>query len=169
MRKPLALLFLLSLLIAPLGAMYRVKKAQAGDSIGYSPLRSDVSSYHAAATTAESTTFSTTAGPVHGIPTSGNPHVMVYSSFSVASATCVFSCTLWHKKSDGTWQFLGTSAANATATGAGSGVVDKDGRFPNLANLDFDTRGADYVDIRCAAPSSGNVTTMAWCYGLVSK
>ena len=171
---------LLGLAVA-LGALsLRAPSSNAGDSIGYSYLRTApvTPAAHTIASSADATTWGV---PLNAQPTLGNPDVVGFAEFDTASATCAISCGLYYKLNPGDSGYVASVAsyvyvgqgrlvsASATATGAGSGVTDGAGLFPALAQCVFDTGGAPYYDLRIGTPSSGQVSVKQWCYGLKSQ
>lgn len=112
----------------------------------------------------------TWATPLRPSKTFGNPKAAVYANLSVAAATVVIDCGLYHYAPDtDTWTFLGKAGAAQTATATANTHTDGAGRFPATTILEFDTRGATHYDLRVADPSSGTVDLKSWTYGAKSE
>lgn len=96
----------------------------------------------------------------------GDTLLVVAPRFTAQGASC--QVQLWlYQSINGTNTLLGVSAIQtATATdGTLATQVGSGGDYLPVGNLYFDTAGADKVDIRYPAISSGTVKSCAWTLG----
>jgi hypothetical protein len=108
------------------------------------------------ATLTQSVIWSST--PIDPRAARGNPKVIVDGNFQTSGATVVVTVGRYHY--DGSTYTLlgikqGTLTASTTQTDAGSGSAL---RYLATSYLEFDLLGANYYDVRMAAPSSGSAT-----------
>jgi hypothetical protein len=110
-----------------------------------------------------------TATPIAPFKSYGNPVVAARVDFSDAGATCAISCGLYFRNEEsGVYTFLGLAALDITAT-ASDHQVSAGGRYSATTTPTFDTRGANYVDLRVITISAGSVTVRPWFYGSNSR
>jgi len=142
------------------------------DSEHYETLTSAPADYRASVatplTSADSLVWDSplSSGPVAArsvIPTKGNPTLYLRADFSVADATCVIYVGLYAKVGS-TYTYLGP-AGKQTLTAASSGGSTRNSRYLHEGFLAFDTGTATHVEVRKAAPSSGNISLYPWVGG----
>lgn len=127
----------------------------------YSVLGEEPAVTHDEASAADAFTWDEPLAP---IPTRGNPKLSIYGQFATAAATATVDVGLYYKKDDGTFVFMGRAGAVQTLTASAVGHTDGASRHPSTTVIDFDTRGAPYVDVRLISISADDVTLKAWLH-----
>lgn len=161
----------LALIIAPFA--FAESESYREPTVAFSDYRAAVSSADSVGLASPVTSGTVTRSTVTGTSTvkvvSGNPTVAVSGRFSGAAGdTVVVACILYNWGDAGA---LGTAISvkeqTLTAT-AWRESLEADARFYSQT-VYFDLGGATHYEIRCEAPSAGNVDLVTWALGADTK
>lgn len=161
-KSAFAILLLACLAVA---AILAPANAAPATELHYSVLSAVPTVTHDAVSAVDTTVLAAAPLTGHYKPTNGNPKATARVRLSNSGATCTLTAYLWHKDAEDVWTMLGQHDAALTADTQDSDSSPDAAAYFTTTMPEFDTRGANYIEIRLTALSAGSITIHPWCYG----